>query len=129
MSRDLDLHNIVLHTIGNRFVEDFFVGISLEGNAAAFGISKNFLIPGGHFFPIPLIEGLEIKALGPKMKPRFRRGGREHDEEPAVVVICAPAQAFHGDHGSVGGIVKAAELLSLLLSAGMFLKYRKRYGY
>ena len=59
------------------------------------------------------------------MQPLFLYGKRDLNKKAGITFIISTAQAFHGDHGSIRGIMQTAELIFLCFPNDHFHQFVK----
>lgn len=108
---NFNLDNIIFNPVNNILVDALFIGKFMKCQAMFFGVIKDLLIPFWHPAPVSSVEGPQIFSAGCDMHPGFTGEEGHFNKEPGVIVKIAALQAGNGNHGAVGSIMEAAQMV------------------
>ncbi len=109
---DLDLYDIVFYPVYDGFIDPFFIRIAGQHQTLIMGKCKDFLIPQGEMVPASFVESPQVFSFWLYMQAAFLAKVGNFNEKLGVAVEISLKQAGDGEHGTVGGVMEAAKLVS-----------------
>lgn len=86
---DFNLHNIILDSVNDIFIDAHLVGKSMKVQLMLFCKSENFLIPPWNTVPCPFMESPQIFPAGHDVKARLIGEERDFNEKFGIIVKAA----------------------------------------